>query len=101
MLPPSFVDYVLSRDLADGVVLSGCSEGECHNRFGIEWTTARLTRARDPHLRKRVPAERIETVWASPVEGWTHRSRLADFARRLDSLAERKPGEAADQEVET
>ena len=100
MLPPSFIDYVLSRDLADGVMLSGCSEGECHNRFGVEWTTARLTRTRDPRLRKRVSAERIETVWASPVEGWTHRSRLADFAERLDAMAKQRPGEAAEQEVE-
>jgi len=96
MLPPSFIDYVTSRNLADGVMLSGCSEGECHNRLGIEWTKARLTRTRDPRLRKRVPAERIETVWTSPVEGWTHRSRLADFAERLDAFAEQQPGEAAE-----
>jgi coenzyme F420-reducing hydrogenase delta subunit len=96
MLPPSFIDYVTSRNLADGVMLSGCSEGECHNRFGIEWTKARLSRTRDPRLRKRVPAERIETVWTSPVEGWTHRSRLVDFAQRLDSLTEQRPSEAAD-----
>ena len=96
MLPPSFIDYVLSRGLADGVMLAGCSQGECHNRFGIDWANARMSRTRDPRLRKRVPAERIETIWASPVEGWTYRSRLADFARRLDSLAEDRPGEAAE-----
>lgn len=96
MLPPSFIDYVISRGLADGVMLSGCSEGECHQRLGIEWTKARLARTRDPRLRKRVPAERIETVWASPVEGWTHRSRLADFAQRLDAMAKNQPGEAAE-----
>jgi ferredoxin/coenzyme F420-reducing hydrogenase delta subunit len=100
-LPPSFIDYVISRDLADGVMLSGCSEGECHQRHGIEWTKARLARTRDPRLRKRVPAERIETVWASPIEGWTHRSRLADFAQRLDALAENLPGKATEQKVET
>ena len=99
MLPPSFIDYVLSRNLADGVMLSGCSEGECHNRLGIDWTKARLARTRDPRLRKRVPAERIETVWASPVEGWTHRSRLVDFARRLDALADEQPDQAANQEA--
>lgn len=101
MLPPSFIDYVISRDLADGVMLSGCSEGECHQRHGIDWTKARLDRTRDPHLRKRVPAERIETAWASPVEGWTHRSHLADFARRLDSLAENPTDKATEQKVET
>ncbi|MCK4869256.1 MAG: hydrogenase iron-sulfur subunit, partial [Alphaproteobacteria bacterium] len=99
MLPPSFIDYVLSRGLADGVMLSGCSEGECHQRFGIEWTKARLARTRDPYLRKRVPDERIETVWAPPVESWTHRSRLADFAKRLETETTGQPGEAADQEA--
>ena len=33
-LPPAFIDYVLSRDLADGVVLTGCSENSCQARFG-------------------------------------------------------------------
>ena len=37
-LPPSFIDYVLSRDLADGGALTGCPEGECRHRFGIDWT---------------------------------------------------------------
>jgi len=100
MLPPSFIDYVLSRNLADGVMISGCSEGECHNRFGIDWTKERLARTRDPRLRKRVPAERIETVWASPVEGWTHRSRLADFAQKLDAMANQRPAEAEKKEAE-
>lgn len=96
MLPPSFIDYVLSRGLADGVMLAGCSEGECHNRFGIDWTKARIGRTRDTRLRRRVPDERIEMVWSAPVEGWTQRSRLADFAQRLDALAEDRPGEAAE-----
>jgi ferredoxin/coenzyme F420-reducing hydrogenase delta subunit len=87
MLPPAFIDYVLSRRLAEGVVLAGCSEGECHNRHGVRWTVDRLARARDPMLRKRVPRERIETVWAPLAEGWTHRRRIADFAERLRRLA--------------
>jgi len=98
MLPPSFIDYILSRNLADGVMLAGCSDGECHNRLGIDWTKARLARTRDPHLRKRVPDDRIETVWAPPVEGWTHRRRLAEFIDRLErlSVADDRPGEAAE-----
>jgi coenzyme F420-reducing hydrogenase delta subunit len=31
-LPPSFIDYVLSKRLADGVVLTGCTEGGCQAR---------------------------------------------------------------------
>lgn len=87
MLPPAFIDYVLSRRLAEGVMLTGCSEGECHNRHGVNWTKARLARTRDPYLRKRVPPERIETAWAPPVEGWTHRKRLRRFIERLELLS--------------
>jgi coenzyme F420-reducing hydrogenase delta subunit/ferredoxin len=100
MLPPAFIDFVLSRGLADGVMLTGCSEGECHHRHGIRWTLQRLNRTRDPMLRKRVPLERVETVWAPPVEGWTRRQRIADFAGRLRRLAaegpDAKPDEAAE-----
>jgi ferredoxin/coenzyme F420-reducing hydrogenase delta subunit len=100
MLPPAFVDYVLSRRLAEGVVLAGCSEGECHNRHGVRWTVDRLARTRDPMLRKRVPRERIDTVWAPPAEGWTLRRRVAAFAERLRRLdnedADDRPGEAAE-----
>ncbi len=71
-LPPSFIDYVLSRDLADGVVITGCRDGECYNRLGIEWMAARLAGSRDPSLRRRVPRERLSVCWA----GSGDRSRL-------------------------
>ena len=29
MLPPSFVDFALSRGYADGVMITGCPEGDC------------------------------------------------------------------------
>ncbi len=67
-LPPSFIDYVLSRDLADGVFITGCRKGECYNRFGLRWTEDRLARRRDPYLRARVPRERIATFWAAPTD---------------------------------
>jgi quinol-cytochrome oxidoreductase complex cytochrome b subunit/coenzyme F420-reducing hydrogenase delta subunit/Fe-S-cluster-containing hydrogenase component 2 len=63
MLPPSFIDYILARDLADGVVLTGCAEEACQNRNGIAWTEARIEGQRDPYLRQRVPRERILRVW--------------------------------------
>jgi coenzyme F420-reducing hydrogenase delta subunit/ferredoxin len=73
-LPPSFIDYVLSRNLADGVFLSGCNSGDCHNRFGVHWTQERLAGTRDPHLRARVSRERIGQLWVSARE----RRRLQD-----------------------
>jgi ferredoxin/coenzyme F420-reducing hydrogenase delta subunit len=65
-LPPSFIDFVLSRDLADGVVLAGCPGGDCQYRFGAEWTSLRIARQRDPLLRKRVNSNRIALGWQEP-----------------------------------
>jgi len=68
-LPPSFIDFVLSRDLADGVVLAGCPGGDCQYRFGAEWTSARIARERDPQLRKRVDNKRLALGWQEPWSG--------------------------------
>jgi ferredoxin/coenzyme F420-reducing hydrogenase delta subunit len=86
MLPPSFIDYVLSRDLADGVLLTGCREGTCHNRFGVAWTEARIEHRRDPYLRGRVPREQLMRVWAGPADGELLSARLAAFRERLRAL---------------
>jgi ferredoxin/coenzyme F420-reducing hydrogenase delta subunit len=85
-LPPAFIDYVLSRDLADGVILTGCAEGVCHERFGIAWTEARLAGERDPHLRARVPRERLMTHWLGRGRSEELDLVVTDFALRLESL---------------
>jgi hypothetical protein len=36
-IPPSFLDFILSRDLANAVLLTGCSDGRCRYRFGTHW----------------------------------------------------------------
>jgi ferredoxin/coenzyme F420-reducing hydrogenase delta subunit len=86
MLPPSFVDWVLSRDMADGVLLSGCGESSCYHRLGIRWTAARLAATRDPRLRARVPRERVATCWAGRQERGRLDRAVADFGRRLSSI---------------
>jgi ferredoxin/coenzyme F420-reducing hydrogenase delta subunit len=68
-LPPSFVDFILSRDLADGVVFAGCSGGDCQYRFGAKWTSLRMARQRDPYLRKRVDTDRLALRWEPPWAG--------------------------------
>jgi len=65
-LPPSFVDWILSRDFADGVVLSGCAHNDCQYRLGAKWTEQRMHRERDPHLRKRVDVEKLAMLWTEP-----------------------------------
>ncbi|MCB1311348.1 MAG: hydrogenase iron-sulfur subunit, partial [Sedimentitalea sp.] len=69
MAPPSLFDFILSRDLAEGVCIAGCAERDCFNRLGGTWTEARIARTRDPFLRARVSRDRLRTVWAGPTEG--------------------------------
>jgi ferredoxin/coenzyme F420-reducing hydrogenase delta subunit len=86
-LPPAFIDYVLSRDLAEGVLLTGCAEGMCVHRFGIAWTEARLAGQRDPHLRARVRRERLMTVWLGPYESAELGQAIEHFCQQLERLA--------------
>lgn len=99
-LPPSFLDYVLSRGLAEGVVLTGCAENACHNRFGIDWTKARLARERDPRLRERVPMERVRTLWAGPLGRHRLEALLVRFRSELEALERREAAPAEAPRVE-
>ncbi|MCG6903500.1 MAG: cytochrome b N-terminal domain-containing protein [Rhodobacter sp.] len=86
MAPPSLIDYILSRGLADGVCIAGCAERDCHNRVGANWTKARFDRQRDPYLRTRVPRERILTVWAGCSGSGRLQSELLAFTKRLEAM---------------
>ena len=79
MLPPSFIDYALSRGAADGVVITGCRDGACYERFGVRWTQERLEGARDPYLRARVPRQRIRALWAAPTDAAKLEAQVRDF----------------------
>lgn len=83
MVPPSMVDFIISRGLADGVCIAGCAERDCRNRFGVKWTRARFARERDPFLRTRVPRERVLTVWAGPSEPRRLERALTEFSESL------------------
>ena len=88
MLPPSFIDFALSRRFADGVMLAGCAENDCFHRLGNQWTIRRLARERDPQLRQRVPMQRVNTTWLPPDDHRRRAQALAAFRRRL-----REPGD--------
>ena len=62
-LPPSFIDFLITRGHADGVLLTGCRAAGCHHRLGIRWTEDRIGERRDPYLRPRVPRERVARIW--------------------------------------
>jgi ferredoxin/coenzyme F420-reducing hydrogenase delta subunit len=79
-LQPSYLDFVLSRGHADGVMLLGCENGNCNYRFGADWTEARIARERDPRLRKRTDTTKIAMAWLQP---W---SNIANPVKRLDAF---------------
>jgi len=64
-IPPSYLDYVLSRNRAARVLLTGCG-GNCQHRFGMDWAEQRISRERDPNLRRRVGTDRIAMAWHEP-----------------------------------
>ena len=74
-IPPPFIDYVLSRNFADGVFLAACGGSACHYRLGTERTQQRIERKRDPRLRKRVDDWRIAAAWRDFPE---HTGRVID-----------------------
>jgi ferredoxin/coenzyme F420-reducing hydrogenase delta subunit len=86
MLPPSFVDFALSRRFADGVMISGCAEGDCHHRLGNEWTIERMARRRDPYLRQRVDTRRLLLSWLPAGASRRRQRALEDFRIRLGEL---------------
>jgi len=90
MLPPSFVDYMVSNG-ASGVMIAGCPEGGCRFRYGVTWMQDRLDGRRDPYLRKRVPRERVRTFWASPIDEADLRGAVQTFQDDLKAL-DRKGG---------
>jgi ferredoxin/coenzyme F420-reducing hydrogenase delta subunit len=86
MLPPSFIDFLISRKHVDGVLLTGCAEGDCHYRLGQQWAGQRLAGERDPYLRARVPRERVDTFWAGLTSNRKLRDELKNFRARLSVL---------------
>jgi ferredoxin/coenzyme F420-reducing hydrogenase delta subunit len=86
MAPPSLIDFVLSRNLADGVVVAGCAESACFHRLGVAWTEQRFAATRDPYLRARVPRERVATVWTSALEVRKAEAMIAAFADKVARL---------------
>jgi ferredoxin/coenzyme F420-reducing hydrogenase delta subunit len=86
MLPPSFVDFVISRRHANGVMLSGCAEHDCFERLGDQWTLARLAAERDPALRARVQRERVGVTFLNPSRRRALGESLAQFRAALRSL---------------
>lgn len=83
MLPPPFLDFVLARKLADGVMLAGCRERECYHRLGDRWSEDRIAAKRDPQLRERVSRELVAVSWAGPKQIAVRNADVAGFQTTL------------------
>lgn len=86
MLPPSFIEYAL-RSGADGIVITGCREGGCDFRLGVQWTRERLAHRREPHLRSLVPQDRLRLVFASRGESDTVATAVGEFRKHIKDRA--------------
>ena len=91
-LPPSFIDFAITRRHADGVMLVGCAAGDCYHRLGVDWMEQRLAGQRDPYLRGRVPRDRIAIVWMAPSGAARLRRELETFRVRLKSMGPYQKG---------
>ena len=83
LLPPAFVDYILRKDLVDGVLITGCCEGDCHYRLGNTWMDQRFSAERMPILRTRVPRELVRKRWLGVQGGTQLADELTDFKNAL------------------
>ena len=86
MLPPSFIDFAVSRHLADGVALAGCADGSCWYRLGGDWTRARIAGERDPYLRNRVDRHRLRFWEHRASDIGNLRAARAEFDIALEAL---------------
>jgi ferredoxin/coenzyme F420-reducing hydrogenase delta subunit len=86
MLPPSLADYLITKKLVDGVVVTGCRPGECFHRLGPEWTDLRFAGERVPKLRRAVPRQRVRVSWAAPTEPAQIARELEEFQAELAGL---------------
>lgn len=86
MLPPAFVEYAL-RSGADGVLITGCLDGDCAYRLGNRWTEQRMIAEREPHLRTSVPAERVRIAWRGHFDGEALQADVDRFRAQVRALA--------------
>jgi len=91
MLPPAFIDFALSRNLADGIAILGCAERDCYYRLGGNWMQQRLDSERDPYLRRRVNRARLR-FWRFRIpSAGKRRKALAEFSAALHDLPKNQP----------
>jgi len=97
MLPPSFIDFALSRNLADGVAIAGCGDGDCYYRLGGDWMRERIEGRRDPYLRQRVDRSRLRYWQLRATDRGLRRKAHSEFVTALLEMPKNRPsGRARD-----
>ena len=86
-LPPSLVEYALHEGAA-GVLVASCPEGGCEFRLGPRWTLHRFAGLRRPHLRSRMPRERLQLVGAAAGDEAALSGMLQRLRTRLNEFSE-------------
>ncbi|MCF7821796.1 MAG: hydrogenase iron-sulfur subunit [Mariprofundaceae bacterium] len=82
MLPPAFVEHALLHG-ADGVLVTGCREGDCYHRLGNSWLRERLDGTRRPYLRRSVDRKHIDFCWAAPPDERQIKNAIDAMRRRV------------------
>jgi len=85
MTPPTLVEYALKNG-ADGVLITGCRNGDCYFRYGNIWMDKRFNEGRKPVLRERADRSRISVFRAAVTDEKTVRRELAAFKDRIANL---------------
>ncbi len=82
MLPPAFIDYAL-RQGADGVLLTGCRDGDCYHRLGNEFARQRLNGERKPELHRKVARKRVRFFMGAEADRAKLHEELDAFSQEL------------------
>ncbi len=88
LLPPSFVDFIFRRNLAEGVFVTGCCEEDCYYRLGNTWMDERFAAERMPHLRTRGAKDSVRVAWTGPTGLGRLRGELDEYRNHLRAADE-------------
>ncbi len=90
MLAPSLIDFAMSKESVDGVVLTACRVDDCTNRLGNKWMPERINGDRKPYLHDRVPRQRICVAWGDRTDTARLSQEIEAFRSKLKALPPKK-----------
>ncbi len=99
MVPPSLVEYALKNGV-DGVLLTGCRNGDCFFRYGNIWMDKRMDGDRKPVLQDRVDRSRIEVFRAAETDGKKLSQKITEFQQHLISLNKEQSNATPEAQIE-